>query len=75
MAQSYKLLFNCANLCAKMNRRICEIDVRVKILQNASKIKNTRHSSGIWVNAKSISSMEPDEYPDDSSGTRQVVIG
>ena len=43
-------------------------------LQNENKIKNTRHSSGIGVNAKNINSIEPDECPDDSSGTRQVLI-
>ena len=38
------------------------------------KIKNTRHSSGLGVNAKKINSIEPDECPDDSSGTRQGNI-
>jgi hypothetical protein len=40
----------------------------------SAKIKNTRHSSGIGVNAKNINSIEPDECPDDSSGTHQVGI-
>ena len=40
----------------------------------STKIKNTRHSSGLWVNAKNINSIEPDEYPDDSSGTHQALI-
>ncbi len=31
----------------------------------ASKIKNTRHSSGFGVNAKSINNIEPDECPDE----------
>jgi len=48
-----------------------KIDVRVMFLQNENKIKNTRHSSGLGVNAKNISSIEPDECPDDSSGTHQ----
>ena len=52
-----------------------KIDVRAKLLQNENKIKNTRHSSALGVNAKNISSIEPDECPDDSSGTHQVIIG
>ena len=44
------------------------------LLQNENKIKNTRHSSGLGVNAKNINSIEPDECLDDSSGTRQGDI-
>jgi len=39
----------------------------------ANKIKNTRHSSGLGVNTKIISNIEPDECPDESSGTHQGV--
>ena len=37
-------------------------------------MQNTRHSSGLGVNAKNINSIVPDECPDDSSGTHQVLI-
>lgn len=33
----------------------------------------TRHSSGLGVNAKIISSIEPDECPDKSSGTHHGI--
>jgi len=39
----------------------------------SNKIKNTRHSSGLGVNTKSINHIEHDEYLDESSGTRQGV--
>ena len=39
----------------------------------SNKIKNTRHSSGLGVNTKSINHIEHDEYLDESSGTHQGV--
>ena len=45
-----------------------------KLTQPPKGIKNTRHSSGLWVNVKNINSIDHDEYPDDSSGTHQGVI-
>ena len=50
---------------------------QIKVVPFAKRIQivNTRHSSGLGVNAKSISSIVPDEYPDDSSGTHQGVFG
>ena len=44
-------------------------------LQNENKNQNTRHSSGLGINAKNINSIDPDECPDDSSGTHQGGIG
>ena len=41
------------------------------VSRNANKNENTRHSSGLGVNAKSINNIVPDECPDDSSGTHQ----
>ena len=39
----------------------------------SNKIKNTRHSSGLGVNAKNLNNIEHDEYLDESSGTHQGV--
>ena len=39
----------------------------------STEIKNTRHSSGLGVNTKSINHIEHDECLDESSGTHQGV--
>ena len=49
---------------------------QIKVVPFAKRIQieNTRHSSGLGVNVKNINSIHPDEWPDDSSGTRQGVF-
>ena len=61
---------------------LCWAIGRASLDKNMSKnekkhLQNQKHSSLIrmWLNVKNINSIEPDECPDDSSGTHQGGIG
>ena len=61
-----------ALLSANLQNIILSQHISVKKFAS-TEIKNTRHSSGYGLNAKNISGLQPDECPDESSGTHQAV--